>query len=490
MHMAQAMAEGTRNVFVVADDVHPQTIAVVKTRALPLGIEVRVMAPAKISVKSDVFGVLLQYPSTTGRIEDLSAIAAKAKAAGAVTTFAADLLALTLYRAPGEMGADICIGSAQRFGVPMGFGGPHAAFMSAREEMRRVLPGRLIGVSKDAQGKRGYRLALQTREQHIRRDKATSNICTAQVLLAVMAGMYAVYHGPKGLEGDRHPRSSSGRTSRRGPAPGRASPFSTRRSSTPSSVKTTAAKARAIARRAAKRQMNLRRVKTGLAITLDETTQLKDVQDLIEVFAGSGLEGSLADLARDVQIGIPESLARTSSFLDSSGVQPIPRRTRDAALHQDPGVARSLAHPLDDSARVVHDETERVVRDAAAHSSRLLGPPSLRPSGTGEGLPDPGPGSVRLAGRDHRVSPACPFSRTPARRESTRASSPFAVTTLQGRGSAMCASSPCLRMGPTPPPPSWRASGWSWSRAMKRATWILPISRGRRTSTRIGWPPS
>ncbi len=315
MHMAQAMAEGTRNVFVVADDVHPQTIAVVRTRALPLGIEVRVRAPSKISVKSDVFGVLVQYPSTTGRIEDLSAIAVRAKAAGAFTVFATDLLALTLFQAPGEMGADICVGSAQRFGVPMGFGGPHAAFMSAREEMRRVLPGRLIGVSKDAQGMRGYRLSLQTREQHIRRDKATSNICTAQVLLAVMAGMYAVYHGPAGLKeiATRVHRLAgllAAGLRRAGFTLQHETFFDTL------SVKAAAAKAGVIARRAAKRQMNLRRVKTGLAITLDETTQLKDVQDLIEVFTGVALEGSLADLARDVQVGVLESLARTSSFLD------------------------------------------------------------------------------------------------------------------------------------------------------------------------------
>ncbi len=314
MHMAHATAAGERNVFVVADDVHPQTIAVVRTRARPLGIEVQVVDPRKMKFKPNVFGVLLQYPSTTGKIEDLSTIAARAKAAGAVTTFAADLLALTLYRAPGEMGADICIGSAQRLGVPMGFGGPHSAFMSAREEMRRVIPGRLIGVSKDAQGKRGYRLALQTREQHIRRDKATSNICTAQVLLAVMASMYAVYHGPAGLKeiATRVHRLTgllAAGLRKAGLTLQHELFFDTL------SVKTTAARANGIARRAAKRRINLRRVKTGLTVTLDETTQLKDVQDLIEVFSGAALEGSLSDLAREVQVGVPESLARTSSFL-------------------------------------------------------------------------------------------------------------------------------------------------------------------------------
>ena len=189
-------------VFFVSDRCHPQTIDVVRTRAEPLGIEVRTgdwetFDPAGCE---GLFGVLVQYPDTRGRIDDFSAFFAAAKAAGAVAVAACDLLALTLLRPPGEFGADICVGSAQRFGVPLGFGGPHAAFMSCRDEMKRKMPGRIIGVSVDARGKPGFRLSLQTREQHIRRDKATSNICTAQVLLAVLASMYAVYHGPEGLK--------------------------------------------------------------------------------------------------------------------------------------------------------------------------------------------------------------------------------------------------------------------------------------------------
>jgi glycine dehydrogenase len=315
MHMAQATAPGERKAFIVADDVHPQTIAVVKTRALPLGIEVRVVPTKKIKVTPDVFGVLVQYPSTTGSVEDLSGIAAKAKKAGAITTFAADPLALALYKAPGELGADICIGSAQRFGVPMGFGGPHAAFMSAREEMRRVIPGRIIGVSKDAQGKRGYRLSLQTREQHIRRDKATSNICTAQVLLAVMASMYGVYHGPKGL---REIATRVHNLSRLLAAGLRRAGFTLLHDSffDTLSVKTTSGKANSITKRAAKRQMNLRRLKTGLGVTLDETTQLKDIQDLLEVFSGEALGYDLGALAEEIAgDAIPEALRRTSEFL-------------------------------------------------------------------------------------------------------------------------------------------------------------------------------
>ncbi len=187
-------------VFVVDSDVLPQTLAVVQTRAEPLGLEVVVAdVHAGGLPDRDTFGVLLQYPGTSGVVRDLGDVVTEAKEKGAVVAVAADLLALTLLRSPAEMGADIAVGTTQRFGVPMGFGGPHAGYMSVRKGLERSMPGRLVGVSKDADGAPGYRLALQTREQHIRREKATSNICTAQVLLAVVAGMYAVYHGPDGL---------------------------------------------------------------------------------------------------------------------------------------------------------------------------------------------------------------------------------------------------------------------------------------------------
>ncbi len=189
-------------VIFVSERCHPQTIAVVQTRAEPLGIEVLVGDHTRFDPASipGFFAAVVQYPDTFGRVDDFSALFAQVRAAGALSIVAADLLALTVLRAPGEFGADICVGSSQRFGVPMGFGGPHAAFMSCKDALKRKMPGRLIGVSVDAYGKPGFRLSLQTREQHIRRDKATSNICTAQVLLAVMASMYAVYHGPKGLQ--------------------------------------------------------------------------------------------------------------------------------------------------------------------------------------------------------------------------------------------------------------------------------------------------
>jgi len=186
----------------VSDRCHPQTINVVATRAEPLGIDVVVgdWEAFDFAAHESVFAVIVQYPDTRGRIDDFVGFFAKAKSAGATSIVASDLLALTLLTPPGEFGADICVGSSQRFGVPFGFGGPHAAFMACSDALKRKLPGRLIGVSIDSRGKPGYRLSLQTREQHIRRDKATSNICTAQVLLAVMASMYAVYHGPEGLK--------------------------------------------------------------------------------------------------------------------------------------------------------------------------------------------------------------------------------------------------------------------------------------------------
>ncbi len=201
MHLCQAVT-GTpqKNTFLVAADCHPQTIAVVQTRAEPLGIQIVVADPFQFQISDSVFGILLQYPATDGAIHDYTALCAQAHRHAALAVVAADPLALTLLKPPAEFGADVAVGSTQRFGVPPGYGGPHAAYIATRDAYKRHLPGRLIGVSKDAAGNPAYRLALQTREQHIRRDKATSNICTAQVLPAILASMYAVYHGPTGLK--------------------------------------------------------------------------------------------------------------------------------------------------------------------------------------------------------------------------------------------------------------------------------------------------
>ena len=200
MHLAHAEAKGSANTFFVSESCHPQTIEVVKTRAWPLEIEVVVGDHDRFGLHDGVFGVLLQYPCTSGNVIDYRPFVARAKALGAVIVVASDLMSLALLTPPGEWGADVVVGNSQRFGVPLGFGGPHAAFMSATESFKRKMPGRIIGVSVDADGNPALRMALQTREQHIRREKATSNICTAQVLLAIMAGAYAVYHGPDGIK--------------------------------------------------------------------------------------------------------------------------------------------------------------------------------------------------------------------------------------------------------------------------------------------------
>ncbi|HWU43938.1 MAG TPA: glycine dehydrogenase, partial [Bdellovibrio sp.] len=195
MFMAHALCKNKATAFVVSPKMHPHVIDVMSTRAEPLGFEMIVADPATYNFAKPVFGAFFQYPDTEGAVEDLSATTKKFHDHGALVTASVDLLSLTLLTPPGEWGADIVVGNSQRFGVPLGFGGPHAAFLATKDAYKRMMPGRLVGVSVDSQGKQALRLALQTREQHIRREKATSNICTAQVLLANMASMYAVYHG-------------------------------------------------------------------------------------------------------------------------------------------------------------------------------------------------------------------------------------------------------------------------------------------------------
>ena len=314
MAMVHAVAgSGARTVFVVADDCHPQTIAVVRTRAAARGWTVRVVAPDRISCDATTFGVLLQYPSTEGAVRDYRALCEAAHAAGALVTVAADLLALTLLVPPGEWGADVCVGNSQRFGVPLGFGGPHAAFFATRDEYRRHIPGRIIGVSRDADGRPALRMALQTREQHIRREKATSNVCTAQVLLAVMAGMYAVWHGPDGLAGIArrvHGLATllAGGLDKLGLTLAHDTFFDT------VAVEVGAGKAEGIVAAARNRGMNLRLLSPGrVAIALDETTSEADVVELLGVFGGVG--GSLAGMAAESEARFDERFARTSPFL-------------------------------------------------------------------------------------------------------------------------------------------------------------------------------
>lgn len=273
----------TAKKFFVSELCHPQTIDVVVTRANPLGIEVEIGNHDILELNEDFFGVLLQYPATDGKIIDYTSFIQRAHNVGAISTVAADLLALTLLKSPGEMGADIAVGSSQRFGLPLGFGGPHAGYFATKDEFKRNMPGRLIGVSKDSQGNPGLRLSLQTREQHIRRDKATSNICTAQVLLAVISSMYAVYHGPEGLKNIAtriHKFASILADALK------SSGFTISNDSFFDTITIQAgAKAKDILNRARSQRINLREYKDGrIGIALDETVNPEDIDDLFEIF--------------------------------------------------------------------------------------------------------------------------------------------------------------------------------------------------------------
>jgi len=318
MTLAKRSVKSKSNTFVVAGDCHPQTIEVVRTRAKPLGIELKLANSADEwaqALAGDYFAVLAQYPSTSGRIEDLRADVQAVHGKQAAFIVAADLLALTLLVPPGEFGADIVVGTTQRFGMPMGAGGPHAAFMACRDEYKRSLPGRLVGVSIDSHGNPAYRLALQTREQHIRREKATSNICTAQVLPAVIASMYAVYHGPQGLKRIAQRVASYtailsrgleqlGHPVRDGGA------FDTLSLHAGEATEAIAARARSM-------HMNLRVYwDEYLCISLDETTTREDVQALWKVFASAGQDlPTFEAFEKGVEPLIPTELRRTTEFL-------------------------------------------------------------------------------------------------------------------------------------------------------------------------------
>ena len=300
------------HVFLVGEDCHPQTIAVVKTRAEPLGVEVRVGPSGDFAFDETVFGALVQYPATDGGVHDYRALCEAARTAGAHVVVAADILALTLLTPPGEFGADVAVGNTQRLGVPMGYGGPHAAYIACREKFKRQLPGRIIGVSADRHGNPALRMALQTREQHIRRERATSNICTAQVLLAVMAGMYAVYHGPEGLRGIAQRIRKQTATLARGLEAGgngivHPTFFDTLRVDPATGADEVLAAARAA-------RINLRDFGDGtVGVSLDETVTPADLDDLLAVF---GAGGSSRELASSFEPeGYPPHLVRCSPFL-------------------------------------------------------------------------------------------------------------------------------------------------------------------------------
>ena len=315
MTLARRSVKSKSTVIVVAEDCHPQTIEVIRTRAEPLALQVQVGPLAALMAKGDFFAVVAQYPATDGHVRDLRALVEQAHARDAAFIVAADLLALTLLVPPGEFGADIVVGSTQRFGVPMAAGGPHAAYLACRDEYKRSMPGRLVGVSIDAHGQAAYRLALQTREQHIRREKATSNICTAQVLLAVMASMYVVYHGPQGLTRIAERVASLTAILAAGLA------ALGRRVVTETAFDTlvvdTGEATEAIHQRALAGGANLRRVSaTSIGISLDETTTREDLRALWSWFAADGQAlPTVEAYSQGIAPLIPAALRRRSAFL-------------------------------------------------------------------------------------------------------------------------------------------------------------------------------
>ncbi len=316
MFMAfQAKGSTERNTFFIDERCHPQTIDVVRTRANARGLATVVADAASATFGADIFGALLSYPTTDGAVLDYRKVTEAVHKAGAVVVVAADLMSLVLLTPPGEWGADVCVGNTQRFGVPMGYGGPHAAFFATKDEFKRMLPGRIIGVSRDAAGRPALRMALQTREQHIRREKATSNVCTAQVLLAVMASMYAVWHGPEGLTriaGRIHRLTAvlAAGLEQLGHTLASGDYFDTL------CVELAGRGAGDVIAAAAAREVNLRRAgDRRVIIALDETVTEEDVQTLLTIFAGGEPAPEVSGLAAEVDDRFDERFARTSPFL-------------------------------------------------------------------------------------------------------------------------------------------------------------------------------
>lgn len=315
MHlMYEAKGGPERNTLFVARDCHPQSIAVLQTRAEALGIDVLVGAAESFDFSTPIFGAVLQYPTTEGAVVDYRGFIQRAHEAGALVTLAADLLSLLLFAPPGELGADVAVGNSQRFGVPLGYGGPHAAFLATRSEHVRRLPGRIIGVSVDAQGKPALRMALQTREQHIRREKATSNICTAQALLAIIAGMYAVYHGPEGLRAIARRVHGAAVVLARG-VERLGLQVRHQRFFDTVVIEGSAAQLAAWSDAARAREINLRALDGALAVALDELTDAAELDALFHVFAGEDPGFTAAALASELSVDEQAPLARTGDVL-------------------------------------------------------------------------------------------------------------------------------------------------------------------------------
>ena len=441
MTMCHRLKDG-RNIFFVSETCHPQNIEVIQTRAKALGIEVVVGSHEKFQFTEKVFGALVQYPDTFGAIHDYSGFAEKAHAAGALLTVATDLLALTLIKPPGEFGADIAVGSAQRFGVPLGYGGPHAAFFATRDEFKRQMPGRLVGVSRDSRGKPALRLALGTREQHIRREKATSNICTAQALLANMASLYAVYHGPEGLKkiAERIHKLTKilaagleklgfyvGQASRLSPSKSE-NQKEARQAGSPSYFDTLSIalgdkRAADIVKIAEAHRMNFRLIDDHtLGISLDEATSESDVVEIWQVFKGDKVIGFTVDeiaadlISTGLQPGVETNDDKPAVSTASSSVRDTVKTVSISATSNTglkPGANESgiashfartsafLAHPVFNS---YHSETEMLrylkrleSRDLSLTASMIpLGSCTMKLNAAAEMLPISWPEFARL----------------------------------------------------------------------------------------------
>ena len=410
MHRVRSRTASGADRLVVSRHCFSQTIDVVRGRAEPLGIAVEVGDPATMPLDGGVFGVLLQTPAEDGAVLPIADAVARAHDAGALAAVCTDLLALTLLAPPGESGADIVVGNSQRFGVPMGYGGPHAAFFATREAFVRQMPGRIIGLSVDRHGDPAYRMALQTREQHIRRDRATSNICTAQALLANLAGFYAVYHGPDGLRG------IAARVPPAGPAAGGGGAGAGSRAGAPAFLRHPHGAAAAGRGRSAsgpgrrrRHALPLPRRRGGGHRSRRDHDPGRRVADRVADRGrprpprsvgprrGPGCLSGLAGAARS-HVGVP----------DPSGLPPAPVRDADDALSEAARAAGSGARHLNDSARLLHHEADRGVRHPRRQLAGVRGGPSVRAGGHDRRLPDPVPRARGVAGCHHRVAGGVP----------------------------------------------------------------------------------
>ena len=410
---SRAQVKAGANTLFVDENIFPSTLAVIHTRMIPQGIQIVTGDYRTFDFTPEVFAAIVQFPNADGSIEDYRDFIAKAHANDTRVAVAADLMSLVLLTPPGEWGADVVFGSSQRFGIPMFYGGPSAAFFATKEEYKRAIPGRIIGISKDAYGHPAYRLALQTREQHIKREKATSNICTAQALLATMAGFYAVYHGAEGLKdiaGRIH--ASAGFLAKELEKLGykqlNKDYFDTLKIELPEQVSVDVLREIALECR-----VNLRYFETGhVGISIDETTQPTDIGVLLYIFAGAAGKEYMLEETIPNQSYFDPKFARTSTFLQEevfkkyhteTELMEIPHGNRIDALHHPLGTQGCFACPVDDFTRFLHYEAESGIQHVAAQPSGVYEHPPLCTGRTGRRIHGTHRESLCLPLRDYRL---------------------------------------------------------------------------------------